>query len=93
MRKTYPAELKAAVVLEALKEQLTMEEISSKYEVPVHQIHRWKKQAKENMAKLFQRGKKKEEKEKDALIEKLYKELGKATVERDWLKKKLGVIE
>jgi transposase-like protein len=93
MRKTYPAELKAKVVMEAFKEQKAIEEIGSIYEVPTFQIRRWKKQAKENMAELFRVGKKPEEKEKEELIDRLYRELGKVRLEYDWLKKKLGVLE
>ena len=93
MRKTFPAELKAKVVLEALREEKTIEEISSLYEVSTHQIRRWKKKAKDNLSEIFRVGKKIEEKEKEELIERLYRELGKVRLEYDWLKKKLGVLE
>lgn len=93
MKKTYSAELKAKVVIESFKEHKSVEEIGSLYEVPTFQINRWKKLAKENMKELFRVGKKPEEKEKEELIERLYRELGKVKLEHEWLKKKLGVLE
>ncbi len=92
MRKSYPDELKAKVALEAIKEQKTLEEISSIFQVPTTQITRWKKQGKENFAKVFSNGRSQETKDQEALIKKLYRELGKIQVEYEWLKKKVGAI-
>jgi transposase-like protein len=92
MRKSYPDELKAKVALEAIKEQKTLEEISSIFQVPVAQITRWKKQAKESLVKVFSNGKSHEAKEQEVLIERLYRELGKMQVEYEWFKKKVGAI-
>jgi len=90
MRKTYPKEFKARVALQALQGDKTVEELSSLYEVAPSQIMKWKKQAKENMPLIFQRGKSQEDKSKDELIDRLYRELGKVQSEYGWLKKKLG---
>lgn len=92
MRKSYPDELKARVALEALKEQKTLEEISSVFQVPTAQITRWKKYLKDNLAKIFSNGKTQEVKDQEILIERLYRELGKLQVEYEWLKKKVGAI-
>ena len=43
MRKRYDAKFKAKVVLEALREQDTLEEIGSKYGIHPNQITQWKK--------------------------------------------------
>jgi len=44
----------------------------------------------ERMIELFTDGKGKQMKEKNLLIEELYKEIGQLKVELDWLKKKAG---
>lgn len=92
IRKSYPDEFKAKVILEVLKEQKTLEEISSIFQVSSMQIIRWKKHVIDNLAKVFSNGKSQESKEKEVLIEKLYRELGKLQVEHEWLKKKVGAI-
>lgn len=47
--KQYSAEEKAKIAIEAIKGELTMAQISSKYGVHSTQISNWKKQALENM--------------------------------------------
>jgi len=44
MRKTYSANLKAKVALAAIKEDKTMAELSSEFEVHRAQIQKWKKE-------------------------------------------------
>ena len=92
MRKNHSAEFKAKVALAALKEEKTIEELSGIFQVAPSLINKWKKQARENLAIAFSKGKNTVDKEKDELIEKLYRELGKLKVEHEWLKKKLGAI-
>ena len=89
-RKLYPKELKARVALEALKENKTVAELSSEYEVHGNMISKWKKQLQDNIADIFIR---KNDKEPDAQqqIDNLYKEIGRIQVENGWLKKKLGL--
>ena len=44
-RRNYPAELKAKVALEALREEVTMTELASRYDVHPNLIANWKKKA------------------------------------------------
>lgn len=88
-RKQYPKEFKARVALEAIKEDKTIAELSSEYEVHSAMITKWKKQLQENIAEIFIR-KNEQEPDDKQLIENLYKQIGKSQVEIDWLKKKLG---
>ncbi len=90
-RKKYQASFKSRVVLEALKEQQTLSELSSKFGLNLNQISNWKKQAKDCMPELFKKGiiKKTEQKHKD-LTDRLYKRIGQLEVELDWLKKKMS---
>jgi transposase-like protein len=78
------------VALEALKENKTVAELSSEYEVHGNMISKWKKQLQDNIADIFIR---KNDKEPDAQqqIDNLYKEIGRIQVENGWLKKKLGL--
>ena len=44
-RRSYPAELKAKVALEALREEATMAELAARYDVHPNLIANWKKKA------------------------------------------------
>ncbi|WP_156950824.1 transposase [Terasakiella pusilla] len=52
-RGNHSADFKAKVALEALREELTLPELSKKYDVHPNQISTWKKKALENMADIF----------------------------------------
>lgn len=89
MKKQFTSSEKAAVVLEALKEQLTVSQISSAYQVHPTQIGLWKKQAKEGLSEIFSDKRKKENRTEEQMIGELYKLLGQRDAELSWLKKKL----
>lgn len=94
MRKTYTGKFKTEVVLEILKEDKTISEIASLYEVHPNQLSKWKKEAIEGLTKVLEDGRKKSDKEKEALERKtqeLYTEIGKLTTQLNWLKKKSGI--
>lgn len=92
IRKKHTNEFKAKVVLAALREDRTKSELASEYGVHPVQIGMWKKSVTQNLAQLFDaNGKRGNEKEQKALIEKLYSKIGEIEVENDWLKKKLGL--
>ena len=89
MVKTFSPELKASVVLEAFKEQLTISQIAGKYEIHPQQIGRWKKEALEILKTGFSDKREKENKTNERLIAELYKSVGKKEMAIEWLKKKL----
>jgi transposase-like protein len=91
-RKRHSAELKARVALEGLKEQRTVNEIAALYEVHPVQVGQWKKQAREGLADLFSTGRVRDEKDEEALRDRLYQEIGQLKVELDWLKKKFRLL-
>ena len=87
VQKKYSAEDKAKVALEALKGNMSMSEISAKFQVHSTQITRWKTIAKESLVAGFKSPIKKELQDNE-LIEELYKQIGQLKVELEWLKKK-----
>ena len=91
---TYSAEQKTKIVLELLKEEETIAQISARYKITSQSITKWKKQFLENASLAFEPAKavqefKNEIKSKDEEIEELQKQLGKSVVEKEWLAKKL----
>ena len=86
-RRKFSSSFKAKVALEAIKNQLTLQEIASKFEIHPTQISTWKREFIENSSKAFDSKSKTEEvdKEKSAL----YNKIGQLQVENDFLKKVL----
>lgn len=89
-RRQHSPEFKAKVAIEALSGQYTLAELATKYEVHPIQISKWKTEFEKQAHKIFARGKDREAEEKDKLIEDLYRKVGKAEMENEWLKKKVG---
>lgn len=88
-RRSFSAEFKAKVALEALREQSTLAEIAQKYELHQNQISAWKKEALEDISSIFTDKRRKDDDLKDAQqnIDELHKKVGQLTMERDFLKK------
>jgi transposase-like protein len=89
-KRRFSKEFKAKVALAALKEDKTMAELSSQYEVHANMIGRWAKQAKRQLPDLFA-NKQEKQADKEKLIEELYQRIGQLSVEGEWLKKKLNL--
>ena len=88
-RNRYSREAKLKVVIEALRGEKALSQISSEQGVHATQIKEWKDQALEAMRERFsqRRGRKK----RDAIEEsRLFEEIGRLKVELDFLKGKLG---
>ena len=94
MRKTYSGQFKAKVVLEILKEEKSISQVSSDYGVHPNQLVKWKKEAMNRLAEILEDGRRKGDKEKEALkeqIQGLYTEIGELVTKLNWLKKKSGI--
>lgn len=83
-RTRHSAEFKAKVALAALSESKTLAEIASEYKVHAAQITRWKQELVQRASDVFGKGKKKEINH-DAEIAELHRQIGKLTVEKDFL--------
>ncbi|SNQ61120.1 transposase [Candidatus Methanoperedens nitratireducens] len=88
-RRRFSADYKTKVVIEALKERNTIEQLAAKYELHPNQITAWKREFLSNASLAFSADSGKP-KEKDSEIDKLYAQIGQLTVENNWLKKKLN---
>jgi len=88
-RRKFKGEFKAKVVLEALKERSTMEELAKKYEIHPTQIHAWKREFLAKAALVFDEKGLGNSGPQEADTEKLYAQIGQLKVENDFLKKKL----
>ena len=89
-RRTFPAEFKARVALEAFSGALTMAELAKKYDVHPNMISQWKKTAQENLPGLFAKKADKTEADHESEIRDLHQKIGQLTVERDFLAKAFG---
>ena len=91
LRRKFSADFKAKIVIEALKERDTIEELARKYELHPNQISSWKKEFFEKAPTVFTSDSdvSDDRKHQETMVEKLYAQIGQQKVEIDWLKKKL----
>lgn len=94
MRKRHTAAFKAQIVQEVLKEEKTIAQIASEYEVHPNQISAWKTIALKGLPTLFEKDNVAQNAEKAAQeqqMQELYAEIGKLSTHVAWLKKKCGL--
>lgn len=78
----------AKVAIEMIKGIDPVSVICSRYSICPSQAHKWKNLAQEGLVVVFSEKANSELKQKNELIEELYKQIGQLKVEKDWLKKK-----
>ena len=88
-RRKFSPEFKAKVVLEALRERRTIEDLARQYELHPNQITQWKKEATSKLSLVFERGTENRSSVGEDQSEKLYAQIGQLKVENDFLKKRL----
>lgn len=89
-RTKYTPEFKSKIVLEILKEEKSLSEISAEHGIHVNRLREWRKAALDQMPRLFEKDNKKVDKMKENYekqIEYLYAEVGRLTTQFSWLKK------
>ena len=86
--KQYSATEKSKIVVEVIKGDLTIAQITSKYGVHSTQIHQWKKKGLEYLISGFQNKIKSKHLDEQELIKQLYEQIGQLNMECNWLKKK-----
>ncbi len=87
MRKSYDNKFKSRVALEAMRGELTIAEIASKYKVHPNQVQNWKKRLQEGASELFMwPSERKAEQKKMYTEDDLMKKIGRLEVENDFLR-------
>ena len=86
-RRKFTPEFKFKVVLEALSERSTIQELGRKYEIHPAQITTWKSQFLKNGEGVFDRPVKDAKTEAQEKEEQLLRTIGQLKVENDFLKK------
>ena len=89
-RKNYSAAFKAKVALEAIKGELTLPELSAKYDVHPNIISKWKQEGLKNFQGVFEGKIKSAENQDKAEKAELYKKIGELQVQVDFLKSRSG---
>jgi transposase len=87
-RRRFSAEFKARVARAALREDKTIAQLASRFDVHPNQISDWKKAATESLTDVFSKRRRTEKQDSQAREDELLRQIGKLTVEVEWLKKK-----
>lgn len=87
-RKAFTEDFKAKVALAAVREQETIAEIASRFEVHPTQVNNWKAVAIKNFSNIFNKNSKLEGSDGETKrIEELERKIGQLTMDNDYLKK------
>jgi transposase len=90
-RKSHTAQFKAKVALDAIREQKTINALTTEYGIHATQINTWKKQALSAITDAFSTKKDKNKQDPQGLIDELHRQIGELTAERNWLKKSASI--
>lgn len=92
-RRTFSADFKAKLAIEALREQHTLAELAAQHQVHPNQITQWKKQLMDSLPEVFGRRREQSVQDQQELTDRLYQQIGQLKVELDWVKKKSGLAD
>ena len=79
-RRSYPAELKAKVALEALREEATMAELAARYDVHPNLIAHWKKTARQTVRAGFSGNHERQEASQETEVRELRAKIGELVI-------------
>jgi transposase-like protein len=84
-RRGFTPDFKAKVALEALRGDLTIQQIGAKHKLHPTQVGTWKRQAMDGLGAVFANGAERAGREHEAEVHDLHAKIGQLTVERDFL--------
>ena len=90
-RKSFTAEFKAKVALEALRSEKTVNALAGAYDVQPNPVANWKREAQAGLVELFSTKRGRQAAHEVAERERLYSQIGRLQVELDGLKTKSGL--
>ena len=90
-RRQFSPSLKAKIAVDAIKGQKTVQQIASSYSVHPNQVTHWKKQLLEFSPEAFSAGRMRTDQTVEDLKSELYGQIGKLSMELEWLQKKSGL--
>jgi transposase-like protein len=88
-RRKHSPEFKAKVALEALKNQMTLSELSNKYGLNQHLVQKWKTDFLLNAHSVFEKKNERKSSDDSKLVDRLYRKIGQLEMDCEFLKKKL----
>ncbi len=91
-KKTFSAEMKAKIAIEALKSEKTVNEIAKEFDCSPSQVSEWKKRFLEEASEIFASKKEQRQKDYEAEVANLHQKIGQLTVENSWMKKKYEIL-
>lgn len=89
MRQRFSAEFKSKIALLAVQGEMPVAQICSKYKIDAAQVTRWKQELLDGAKNVFVNKKDSELEKKNEEINQLYKQIGKLTVQNEFLQEKL----
>lgn len=92
-RHAWSGEFKAKVALEAMKGQYTIKEIAIRYSIHPNLVMKWKRQAMEELPRVFSDHRARKEKDEELERSELYEQIGRLKMELEWLKKKTSMLD
>lgn len=93
-RRRFTPEEKGRIVLEIIKEEKSVAQLSSEHGIHMNMLNCWKTEAIQNFSQLFvddRKGITKMKQEYEHQINELYAEVGKLTTQLSWILKKSGL--
>lgn len=91
-RKSYSGLEKSKIALEAIKGEMTLSQIASKYGVHSTQITNWKKLALTYLSEAFTQKQQQQTANYESELAGLYEQIGRLKVENEFLKKKFSLF-
>ncbi len=89
-RRRFSADFKAKIALEALRGERTLAELAARHGIHPNQITKWKRQAVDGLAAVFDGKIIERDQIRDAELKDLHAKIGQLVIERDFLAKASG---